>query len=120
MFFLFFIVFYAVAFFLLSVVTGAVFFVFPKLRPYTLHAFVAPLAFGASAILGWLAIVLFEDFILHVNFVPDGNWALMIYIALGLCGAATAVYGLNFLQSQLPKILQSPPTSSQSVRIRPF
>jgi len=104
MFFLFFIVFYVAAFFLLSVITGAVFFVFPKLRPYTLHAFVAPLAFGASAILGMLAIVLFEDFILRVNLVPEGSWALMIYIALGLCGAVTAVYVLNFVQSKLFRV----------------
>jgi peptidoglycan/LPS O-acetylase OafA/YrhL len=117
---MFFLVYYVAPFFLLSAVAGIVFFVFPTLRRYTLYAFVAPLAFGASAILGMLAIVLFGDFVLGVS-LPGGNWAaLMIYIALGLCGAAIAMYALSFLQTKLRRMLESPADSRRSGRIRPF
>jgi hypothetical protein len=113
---MFFLVFYAGQFFLLSVVTALVFFAVPRLRPYTLHAFVVPLAFGASAIVGMLAILLLGDHVLHV--APQG-WAvgIVIFIVPGLCGAAIAIYALNFLQSKLRKTLEAPAASR---RIRPF
>jgi hypothetical protein len=108
---------YAGTFFLLSAITAVVFFAFRKLRPYTPHAFVVPLAFGGASICGMFAIVFFENFVLGVNVLPEGRWALVIHIALGLFGAAIAIYVLNFLQCKFRAVLHSPPTSR---RIRPF
>jgi len=91
---------YAAPFVLVSVACFAVFRSVPSLQRFAIAAFVAPSAFGACALVGFIGWILFG---LHsLRFEPGPGGTLLRIFAFGLflvvpgvLGSATAVWAVN-------------------------